>query len=277
MSPQTKVYYVNGINLNVQIQGDGEPLLLLHGYPDSMALWRKTIPTLVAKGYQVIVPDMRGFGGSDAPEGVKNYTIDLVVSDYLALLEQLKLNKVHLIAHDWGAIIGWYLACKHPNRFYSYTALSVGHPKSYASAGWEQKRKAWYTLFFQLRGFAEWLILRHDGQWIRNFVDHHPETEHWINDLSRPGRITSTINLYRANLWQVYTGKLPDCTIPVMGVWSTNDFALTEDNMTNSERYIANDWRYERIESCGHWIPLDQPEMVSELIVDYLSSKPGVE
>ena len=270
MSISGKQIYVNGVNLNVHIEGEGTPILLLHGFPDSNALWRDVIPLLVEAGYQVIAPDQRGFGESDAPTGVKNYRIDKIVDDAIALLNALGIEKAHLVAHDWGAIIGWNLACKYADRFYSYAAISVGHPRAYATAGWEQKRKAWYTVFFQLRYIAEAVTKARDWAVFRKFTARHPEIEHWIRDLSRPGRLTASINWYRANLLRVLFGRSSRCAIPVMGIWSSDDVALAEDQMINSARYVDNSFRYERLDGYSHWIPLDAPDDTGALILDFI-------
>ena len=119
MSIKGKTLRVNGIDINVAIEGEGPAVFLLHGFPDSSALWRDVMPVLVEAGYQVIAPDQRGFGESDAPLGVKQYRMVTIVSDAITVLDALGISKAHLVAHDWGAIIGWTLAGQHGERFYS--------------------------------------------------------------------------------------------------------------------------------------------------------------
>ena len=97
-----------GVELTVTIAGTGPPLLLLHGFPDSAEVWRFQLPVLVAAGYRVIAPDMRGFGRSDAPADKAAYQIDLILDDILELLRSLEITEpVGLIGHDWGAAVGW--------------------------------------------------------------------------------------------------------------------------------------------------------------------------
>jgi len=273
VSIQGKILRINDIDINVLIEGEGPALFLLHGFPDSNALWRNVIPALLAAGYQVIAPDQRGFGESDALRGVKHYRIATIVSDAIAVLDALGIAKAHLVAHDWGAVIGWILAGQHGERFYSYTALSVGHSAAYKAGAWEQKRKAWYTVFFQLPVIAEAIFKAWNWAAFRKLVRHHPETEHWIEDLSRPGRLTASINWYRANLVKLYTADYPRVSIPVMGVWSTDDLALAEDQMVNSERFVDNRFRYERVNDCSHWIPLDEPQVVTTLLLDFFKEQ----
>lgn len=260
---------INGLTLNVLVQGEGEPVLLLHGFPDSNYLWRGIIPRLIRAGYRVIAPDQRGFGLSEAPEGVEHYDMNLIASDAVAILDELGVGKAKLVAHDWGAMIGWLLAGTYPERFENYVAISVGHPKAYASAGFEQKRKGWYVLFFQLRGIAEKVFMADDWAIFRKTVGGHSELEQWIEDLSRPGRLTAGMDWYRANLSKLWKAEFPRVTIPVFGIWSTGDVALAEDQMIGSAAYVDASWQYERLENVSHWIPVDAPDALADLILSY--------
>jgi len=150
-----RTYRPNGVDLRVVAAGEGPDVLLVHGFPDDHSVWRHQIPALVAAGYRVIAPDTRGCGDSAAPLGRRHYTLDLLVGDLLALLDALGIEKVRLVGHDWGAIIAWQLAIRHPERVDRYLALSVGHPTAYARGPLEQKLKGWYVLFFLLPRLPE--------------------------------------------------------------------------------------------------------------------------
>jgi len=130
--------------------------------------------------------------------------------------------------------------------------------------------------FFLLPGLSEAVLKA--GNWLgfRKLVRHHPETAHWIEDLSRPGRLTAAINWYRANIRKITaTTVIPHVSIPVMGVWSAEDLALAEDQMINSAHYVDNTFRYERLDGCGHWIPLDMPETATALLLDFIRCFPA--
>jgi pimeloyl-ACP methyl ester carboxylesterase len=260
----------NGIELNVVVAGDGPPVLLVHGFPDCHDVWRQQIPALVAAGYRVIAPDTRGCGDSDAPAGREHYRLDLLVSDLVAVLDALCVGKVRLVAHDWGAVIGWYFAVRHPERVDRYAALSVGHPTAYAKGPLEQKLKGWYTLFFQLRGIAEWLLRLGHWKLFRSVIRFDEEAPHCIARLARPGRLTAAINYYRANLWTILFRPLPKAKVPVMGVWSDGDAFLAEGQMVDSKRYVDAPFRYERVDGANHWLQLTAPERVNALLLDYL-------
>jgi len=263
-------FRVNGLDLNVVIEGDGPPVLLVHGFPDNHEVWRKQIPALAAAGYKVIAPDTRGCGDSDAPIGTRHYKMDLLVADLAALLDVLGIEKVRLVAHDWGAAIAWTFAMRHPERVERYAALSVGHLSAYAGAGFEQKLRGWYILFLQLRGVAEWLM-RLGNWWLFRAVTRYPEeATKWIAKLSRPGRLTAAINYYRANLGMIIPRPLPSVPVPVMGVWSSGDAFLAESQMVDSKRYVSAPFRYERVEGANHWLQLTAPERVNALLLDFL-------
>jgi len=277
MSIEGRRMTINGLSMNVLVQGEGEPVLLLHGFPDSNFLWRGVIPRLVEAGYRVLAPDQRGFGLSEAPDGVEHYDMNLIASDAVAILDELGIEKAKLVAHDWGAMIGWLLAGTYPHRFESYVAISVGHPKAYAAAGFEQKRKGWYVLFFQLRGIAEKVFMADDWSIFRKTVENHPELDHWIEDLSRPGRLTAGMDWYRANLSKLWKAEFPRVKIPVFGIWSTGDVALAEDQMIGSAAYVDASWQYERLEDISHWVPVDAPDTLSDLIISYYRQREATE
>ena len=143
----------SGVVLHVRQAGSGPVVLLLHGFPDSCELWHDVTPLLVAAGFRVIAPDLRGFGQSEAPASVGDYALGHVVADLRALIGRLAGDApVRVIGHDWGAVAGWCLALEHPQLVRSQVALSVGHPRQYAVAGLEQKLKGLYTLAWQVPG-----------------------------------------------------------------------------------------------------------------------------
>jgi len=267
---EDRMLRIGELDMHVLLAGSGEPLLLLHGFPDSAQVWRRMIPSLAAAGYRVIAPDQRGFGLTTAPACANAYRIDRIVADALALLDALGIERAALMGHDWGAVIGWTLASEHPQRFTRYIALSVGHPNAYAAAGLKQKLKAWYVFVFQLRGLAEILFKARNFAILRRIVRNHAETARWIADLSRPGRLTAGMDWYRANLWQLLCARAARVNIPVMGVWSSGDVALAEDQMINSAQFLDAPFEYHLIDGVGHWLPFEAPEKVTGLVLAFL-------
>ena len=271
-SSQTLAVRAGGIELNVQVTGDGPAIVLLHGFPDSLHLWRAVVPHLVAAGYRVVALDQRGCGDSPAPDGRAHYRIDRLVTDVTCVLDALGLHDpVHVMGHDWGAVVAWCLAITRPELVRSAVAISVGHPREYALAGFEQKRKGLYTIGWQLPGLAERWLAANDWARMRHWLRQHPDSDACVRDLARPGRLTAGLNWYRANVLSTLTRSWPQCTVPMLGIWSSEDHCLTEDQMARSARRMAAPWRYERIEGAGHWVPLEQPERVAALAIDWFN------
>jgi pimeloyl-ACP methyl ester carboxylesterase len=147
-----------------------------------------------------------------------------------------------------------------------------------------QKQRSWYTLWFQFPGVAErvlpeddWAVFR---RWAWNGIGpgEDPECDRQVADLSRPGALTAGLNWYRANIDPATfvtsdpaaRSSLPPVACPTMGVWGSNDFALTEQQMTGSERFVTGPWRYERLDGVGHWVPVHAPGRLNDLLLDHL-------
>lgn len=266
---------VNGISLSVTSAGEGPAVLMLHGFPDSARLWRHQIPALLDSGYRIIAPDLRGFGESERPKGVDSYSLMNVIGDLTALLDHFEVDRAHVVGHDWGAGAAWILASLVPQRVASLTALSVGRFQG-AAASIEQLRSSWYMFMFQFEGVAEEWLSRNDWEFLRSFLRGGEDPERYIADLSRPGALTAALNWYRANippsLWILDRLELPAVKAPTMGVWSSGDLALTEQQMVDSKRFVEGPWRYERLEDVGHWIPLEAPDKLTHLLLDFLAT-----
>lgn len=267
------------VTLDVEVSGDGPAVLLVHGFPDSHHLWRHQVPALTAAGYRCVAPTLRGFGASDRPDGgPEAYHPAKHVGDLLELLDRLETDRVHLVGHDWGSGIVQALAQTAPGRLASLSLLSVGHLAAIRDAGWEQKQRSWYMILFQLAGLAEEWLSQDGFANFRDMLGEHPDAETVLAPLRAPGALTAALNIYRAGLpAEVQFGPalpLPPLPGPVMGVWSTGDRFLTEQSMTGTAKHVDGTWRYERVEDAGHWLPLDRPERVNALLLDFLAVNP---
>ncbi|MDX6678176.1 MAG: hypothetical protein QOE31_2228 [Solirubrobacteraceae bacterium] len=149
---------------------------------------------------RAIVPDLRGFGESDKPEAVEEYAVARSVADMVAILDALALDRVHVVGHDFGAVVAWVLAALAPERVDRLVAMSVGHPATGRLRTMEDREKAWYQLLFQFPDVAEALLQRDDWRLLREWLREDGDLEHYIDDLSRPGALTAGLNWYRANL-----------------------------------------------------------------------------
>jgi pimeloyl-ACP methyl ester carboxylesterase len=264
---------VNGIGIEVEVTGDGRPVILLHGFPDSGRMWRNQVPALAAAGFKVIVPDLRGYGGSDKPADVESYNLLFLAGDVLGVLDHLGIERAHIVGHDWGAALAWAIASVAPDRVDHLVALSVGNPMSFARAGLQQREKSWYMLLFQFVGVAEQWLSDNDWANLREWAN-HPDHDAVVAELEANGSLTPALAWYRANVppEALVSARLelPPVAAPTMGVWSSGDMALTEQQMKGSEAHVSGPWRYERLEGAGHWIALERPEELNALLLDFL-------
>jgi pimeloyl-ACP methyl ester carboxylesterase len=149
--------------------------------------------------------------------------------------------------------------------------LSVPHPL--APRTLRQREMAWYQLFFQFEEIAEAWLQQDDWALFREFTRGNGDVDRYISDLSRPGALTASLNWYRANLAPRMPGPPPNLqpvVTPTLGIWSTNDHYLDGERMKMSGRFVKGPWRYEQIEGASHWIPLDAPDRLNQLLLEWL-------
>jgi pimeloyl-ACP methyl ester carboxylesterase len=267
----------NGLGFEVSEEGVGTPVVLLHGFPDTSALWRHQVAALTAAGFRTIAPDMRGRGRSDRPPEVADYALTKIVGDVTGIMDELGVQRAHVVGHDWGAAVAWLVAMLAPNRVDHLVAVSVGAPGAAGPPTLEALQKSWYRILFLFDGVAEDLAQRNDWYLMREMLQGGGEDfDVYISNLSPPGALTAGLNWYRANLPVdriIASGSaphLPPVTVPTMGVFGTGDLYLTEDAMVRSASKVTGPWRYERLEGVGHFIPLEAPDRLNELLLDFL-------
>ena len=267
---------VNGLNMHYVTAGEGPPVVLLHGFPDTHAVWRRQIPALAAAGFRVIAPDLRGVGKTDMPDEVGAYAIDFLADDVLRLMDALGIGQATVVGHDWGATIGWHLAMHAPQRVSRYAALSVGHPKAIAKAGLKQMLRFWYMGVFVTPVLAETLLKAGDWALLRSMNRSREQQQLWIDALAPPGRLTASLNYYRANLKASNGRRWKKVEVPVLGVWSDRDPALGEQQMLATRDQCNAGFQYARIDGVGHWLQLSGAERLNHLLIDFARAPTAV-
>jgi pimeloyl-ACP methyl ester carboxylesterase len=263
---------VDGVGIEYEAVGEGRPVVLLHGFPDSGRLWRHQVPALADAGFRVVVPDLRGYGRSDKPEQVDAYSMMLLAGDVMAMMSDAGVDRAHVVGHDWGAGLAWAMASLAPGSVDHLVVMSVGNPVTFLRT-LEQRQKSWYMLLFQFPGIAERWLTEDNWANFRSWAG-HPDADQVIAELEETGSLTPGLNYYRANVgpesWVGPPLELPPVQAPAMGLWSTGDIALTEVQMTDSAKNMAGSWRYERLDGPGHWMQLEAPDQVNALLLDFL-------
>lgn len=272
-----KMVQVHGLDFPVLDVGEGPVVLLLHGFPDSHQVWRKQVGPLVRAGYRVVAPDLRGFGDAPTPPAVSDYKLLKVLGDVVGLLDVLEIRQARVVGHDWGAVVSWYLAAYYPARVERLMVMSVGAPWNPEFNSIAQRERSWYSLFFQIEGVAEAQLQKNDWALLRGLSRNEGDIEAAIEHFARPGTLTAGLNWYRANSKPAMPA--PDGTPPppapvvncnVVGVWSERDHYLTEAQMKTSGGLVNGKWHYERVADAGHWMMLERPRHVTELILEFL-------
>ncbi len=275
------------VRLHVVKAGAGKPVLLLHGFPEFWFSWRYQIADLAAANFHVVAPDMRGYNTSEKPHGVAAYDIRKLVADVVALIDHLGVEKVSVVAHDWGGIVAWYLAMWHPERVERLAILNAPHPAAYRRDLFttDQWRRSWYVLFFQLPWLPEAMLRARDFAFIERTLSSdvsnldafaNNETRQYKAAFKHPGALTSAINYYRGAGRSAARGAIDDVrpiACPTLVVWGERDRYLSPTLANGLEAHVS-DLQVRRLPGAGHWVQLDEPGKVSAMLVEFLSRRP---
>jgi pimeloyl-ACP methyl ester carboxylesterase len=281
---RSHVVRTNGVRLHVVEAGpeDGTPVILLHGFPEFWYGWRHQIPALVDAGCRVIVPDQRGYNRSDTPAPVAAYDVDELVGDVLGLVDEMKVRDGHLVGHDWGGVVAWVLAMRHPDRLRRLAILNVPHPGVFREtlwSSWEQLQRSGYVFLFQLPRLPEWWLGRNDSaNLVRMLRGSGRRDTFTAQDLAayrqswrRPRTIRSMVHWYRAAGRRALQGGLPDqrVHVPTRVIWGAKDVALIRQ-MARPSADRCDDADLFMIDAATHWVQHDAPDRVNDLLIGHL-------
>jgi len=269
------------VRLHVAEAGHGEPVLMLHGWPQHWYMWRHQIPAL-AHHYSVICPDLRGFGWSDVPPS--GYEKERLVDDVIALVDALKLKRVRVIGHDWGGWIGFLFCLREPERIERFLALNIPHPFQKIDSRMGSVWRFWYQWVIASPWFGQWVLHNHADVLRplirRGFANRQPgddELTTYIDRIREPARARASVLLYRSFLMReflpVIRGRYCSSRLatPTLILFGTHDFALWPELLKGYEHY-ADDLRVELVPTSGHFIAEDEPELVTERVLAFFDS-----
>jgi pimeloyl-ACP methyl ester carboxylesterase len=269
---------VGDVELHVAEAGEGEPVLLLHGWPQHWYEWRHVIPRL-AERWRVICPDLRGFGWSDAPES--GYEKEDLAADTLRLMDALSLDRVRLIAHDWGGFVGFLLCLHVPERIQGFLVMNTGHPWTEVG-GREFLRiyRLWYQFVLSTPGLGPAAARPLVKTMYRVAVDRErvtrQEWDQFVDQLREPARKRATTQLYRSFLLRelpaIGRGRYRDrrLTVPTLFLLGDGD-PVIQPEMIESALPHADDMTLETVSGMGHFIADEMPDLVAERALDFLA------
>ena len=271
----------NGVRLHTAFAGpeDGEPVFLLHGFPDAWFGWEAQIEPLQEAGFRVIVPDQRGYNLSDKPKGVSNYQMDTLGDDVLGLADAFGYDRFRLAGHDFGAMVGWNLAMRHPKRLKRLAIANVPHPavmKNYLRSHPSQMLKSWYAFFFQLPGLPERLVRVNNWQLLISALPDNlteKERNRYREAWGQSGAMTSMINWYRSLLRQTRKSMASSqIRVPTLILWGQQDPHISYE-MASLSLDMCEAGRLVTFEDATHWVMHDKPREVSHLLIEHFQSE----
>jgi pimeloyl-ACP methyl ester carboxylesterase/2-polyprenyl-6-methoxyphenol hydroxylase-like FAD-dependent oxidoreductase len=271
-----------GVRLHYVESGDGALIVLLHGFPEFWYSWRHQLPALAAAGYRAVAVDLRGYNLSDKPRGVESYLLPTLARDIQRLIRTLGSESASVVGHDWGALVGWELAMRHPDVVERLAILNLPHPER-MKAGLRtvrQLRKSWYIGFYQLPVIPENYLRWGDFAFIRRALGSGSpgstpdDIERYIAAIARPGALRAGVNYYRAlaRLAIREPNRSVPIEAPVLVIWGEQDPYLGAELAEAGRRWVPN-LRMERLPDAGHWLQIDRPEIVNPMLLDFLRAR----
>jgi pimeloyl-ACP methyl ester carboxylesterase len=273
------------VRLHYVEAGEGPLVLLLHGFPQFWYQWRHQIPALVEAGFRVVAPDMRGYNLSDKLPGVRAYRVELLARDVERLILACGERTATVVGHDWGAIVAWIAAMRHPERVQRLAILNVPHPARFLEGLLSpmQLLRSSYMFFFQVPWFPEEVIRAGDFALLRSVLARDPvqpeafaaeDIERYIEAMAQPGALTATLNYYRALLRNPGETRalLQRVEAPVLVIWGERDRFLRRRLAEPPHLWVPNLVRVKRLPDASHWVAEDRPLEVNTLLLDFLHS-----
>jgi pimeloyl-ACP methyl ester carboxylesterase len=292
----SRVPLKTGVTLNVAVAGERSkpPVILLHGFPESHRTWREVAPRL-ERDFFLVMPDQRGFAGSDRPQEVEAYAADTLVDDIFALADALDLERFALVGHDWGGAIAWTAALRGDPRLERLAIINAPHPVIFQKSLIEdpdQRAASQYISAFRSRMFEKAAeAMGYEALFDKSFSRHVdlaiiPEAvrRQYISEWSQPGALTAMLNWYRASkvkvpppgvtlpLPQWILGAFPKVEVPTLVIWGMKDKALLPVQLDGLDRLVT-DLHIVRIPNAGHFAPWEAPESVISALAPFLASR----
>ena len=285
---ETVRLHASGLSFTTIVAGpdNGEPVMFLHGFPDAPSTFRNQVARLADDGYRCLVPTMRGYEPSNQPTD-GDYSLETLATDVVALLDAAGIDRAHIVGHDWGAAVAHVLGGHHGHRCRTLTAMAVPPTQRIPAAVRKLPRQillSWYMTFFQLRFVADkalqarnWALLR----WLwRRWSPGLDAPADVIDTFSQPGVVGASLAYYRQNATPPLLLGLRSTPAmephrsgaPMMIMHGDQDGCM--DYRLFGHAIVADDYphgiRHELITGVGHFLHLEKPDLILDLLLDWL-------
>jgi epoxide hydrolase 4 len=268
------------VRLHYVEAGEGQLVILLHGFPEFWYGWRRQLDPLAAAGFRVVAPDLRGYNLSSKPAGVAAYDTGPLAADLRGLVHERGAESALVVGHDWGGTVAWATAMAHPEVVDRLAILNAAHPRKLLQGLHHpgQLRRSWYFFFFQLPELPESVVHANHWHFFRSFVDdarpaYTPEElDRYVAAWSQPGAATGMINYYRASVrHKDPEAQLRPIAAPTLVIWGQRDRFLGEELAEPDHDDVPNLDRVERLPDASHWVHHDEAERVTQLLIDFFA------
>jgi pimeloyl-ACP methyl ester carboxylesterase len=262
----------DGVKLHYVSSGKGPLVVLMHGFPDFCYTWRDQMPAL-AKYFQVVALDLRGYNKSDQPKGVENYAMDKLIGDVAAVLKHFKQDKATIVGHDWGGAIAWAFAMRHPEKTERLIVLNLPHPKAIArelANNPEQRKKSQYARDFQKPDAAKMVQPGMLTFWVKE-----PEAKKKYVEALQRSSTEGMLNYYKANYpEEPYKddADFPPVKCPVLMIHGLQDPYILAGALNDNWKWVEKEFTLVTIPKAGHFVHRDAPEMVARTMVRWLTA-----
>jgi pimeloyl-ACP methyl ester carboxylesterase len=259
-----------GVKIHYVTKGKGPLLVMLHGFPDFWYTWRNQIPAL-AKNFQVVAIDLRGYNQSDKPEGVENYAMPKLVGDLKAVIEHFGKKQAVIVGHDWGGAIAWSFAMQYPDMTERLIVLNLPHPAALArelAINPAQQRASAYARHFQEPKAASELTAEGLAFWV-----HDADAKARYVEAFRRSSFEALLNYYKANYpREPYkgAGDLPKVKCSVLLIHGLKDTALLPGGLNDTWKYLEKDLTLVTVPGAGHFVQHDAAELVTKQMIRWL-------
>ena len=271
MAERLTAFDRDGLRFEVSDRGprDGEVVIALHGFPQTRTCWDSVTPILTAAGYRVLAPDQRGFSPGARPRGVEAYRLDHLAGDVLALADAAAAERFHVLGHDWGGGVAWYLASRHADRVRTVSVASTPHPRAMIrSFRGSQALRSWYFALFRIPVLPEFLLLRNDQWGLRQLLamSRAPNPGASLALLADGETATAGLNWYRA-VFRRDSPVVGWIDVATLYVWSDRDPALGRRAAVLTADHVRGPYTFATLSGCSHWIPEERPEAFADLVL----------
>lgn len=269
--PRLTSYTRDGLVFDVRDEGpqDGDVVVLLHGFPQRASSWDRVVPRLHAAGLRTLAPDQRGYSPGARPRRRRDYRSAELEADVVALLNLLD-GPVHLVGHDWGAVVGWLVAAHRPELLRSWTAVSVPHPaamlRSFVTS--TQLLRSWYMGLFQVPLLPERLLSSRPAEaGLRAGGMSRELVARYRREIVEDGALSGGLAWNRGLPLSDPRTSLGPVRVPTTMVWSDGDVALSRAGAELTERHVRAPYELVVLEGVSHWVPEEAPDALADAVL----------